>query len=96
MKLRFQAGVESFKDGVRTIRFTPLDEKIDVPPMIGELLIATATALDAQGFQPGDGEIDIPLPELPASIRNSLGSFVVPKGGNAFVRLSRVAETTKR
>lgn len=95
MKLRIQAGVESFKDGVRTIRFTPLDEKIDVPSMVGEVLFALATSLDHKDFQPGDGELDIPLRELPSSIRNNLGAFAVPKG-NAFVRISRVVEPTKR
>jgi hypothetical protein len=95
MKLRIQAGVESFKDGVRIIRFTPLDEKVDVAQLVGELLIALATALDHKDFQPGDGELDIPLRELPPSIRNNLGAFAVPQG-NAFVRISRVAEPTKR
>ena len=95
MKLRFQAGVESFKDNVRTIRITPLDQQLEVPPMVGELLLAVAASMDSRDFQPGDGELDIPLKELPASVKSALGSFVVPKG-NAFVRVSRVAESTPR
>lgn len=95
MKLRFQAGVESFKDGVRTIRLTPLDQRHEMHEMVGEVLLSLAAWIDRKDFQPGDGELDIPLKELPPSIRNNLGAFAVPKG-NAFVRISRVAEPTKR
>lgn len=58
MKLRVQAGVETYNGTRRTARLTPADQIIDASGDLGGLVLAITGAADMADIQPGDGEVD--------------------------------------
>lgn len=93
VSLRIQAGIESFNGKTRTVRFTPLDRTVQVDPLIALVLMQVHGAGDARDIQPGDGEVDIPLRNVPESILSRLGlpKVDLPGEENLFVRIRQVA-----
>lgn len=62
MKQKIQIGIEGFKGEDRLFRLTPIDAPIDVQPQVAIALAAGESFLDTRDIQPGDGEIDVPIP----------------------------------
>lgn len=97
MKYQAQVGIEQFVKGKREVRLTPIDQKFDLPEPVGSLLMVAVKAADLKDRQPGDGEFDLPLKDLPDQVIKQLpGAFSMIQGvagqgdWNLFVRLKAV------
>lgn len=61
-KQQIQIGVEGFKGDERVFRLTPLDIPAEVPAQVTLVVGAVESIIDTRDSQPGDGEIDVPIP----------------------------------
>ena len=91
--MKLQLGYEHFDEaGKRTTRLTPVDVPITVPEPWGALLKSVFAAADASDAQPGDGEVDVPIPATAfEAAKDKLPTIIaaaIPDGGNVFLRLS--------
>lgn len=64
IKLRIQAGVETYRTGRRVMRMTPLDQTLEVQPMVADTFMLLSSIADTRDLQPGDGEVDVPIGSL--------------------------------
>lgn len=77
-KFKAQIGIEKFNKGKREVRLTPVDQTFDLPEPIGSLLMVAVKAADLKDRQPGDGEFDLPLKDLPNEVIGKLpGSLTI-------------------
>lgn len=101
-KLRIQAGLETYRGGVRIARLTPIDQQAEVPAVAAETLLLLVGIADTRDLQPGDGEVDVIIGVLdeisnnagaPALVRQvaefaqSIG--MIGEGVNMFLRIRR-------
>lgn len=90
-KLKLQIGVES-EDGLVPVRFTPIDQVIDLPDGIESLIAGLVLAADGKDIDPGDGELDLPLND---SLKKLIGlspdlAKLLPADANAFIKVKLV------
>lgn len=64
IKLRIQAGVETYRSGRRISRMTPVDQTLEVQPMVADTFLLLASIADTRDLQPGDGEVDVTIGTL--------------------------------
>lgn len=93
VSLRIQAGIESFTGKTRTVRFTPIDRTVQVDPLIALVIMQVHGAGDARDAQPGDGEVDVPIRNVPEAVLSRLGlpKVDLPGEENLFIRIRQVA-----
>ena len=94
MKLKLQAGIESYTGKSRTMRITPISQTVELPDQFGAFLLLALGLADGSDAQPGDGEVDIvvgrALYKLEAIIPG-ISKLNLPENANAFVRVIQVA-----
>lgn len=95
MKLRIQVGAESYVNGRRVARLTPFDQTVEVPDIVGMLLLVSQRELDAKDDQPGDGEVDLPIGQAFDDVVSKIPQLkpiveLLPGEENLFVRLRAV------
>lgn len=91
-KVRVQAGIESHRGGVRQVRFTPFDRSFEVDDTLATVLVLIVSQLDQRDAQPGDGEFDVPLRNVPEALSKALGldrlaKIDLPGEENLFLRV---------
>jgi hypothetical protein len=89
-KLKIQIGVEA--KGTLPVRLTPIDQVVDLPDGIEQLIAGLVLAADGKDFQPGDGELDLPLT---GKLKELIGlspdlAKLLPKDANAFIKVKLV------
>ena len=89
-KLKIQIGVEA--KGALPVRLTPIDQVVDLPDGIESLIAGLVLMADGKDFQPGDGELDLPLND---QLKKIIGlspdlAKLLPKDANAFIKVKLI------
>lgn len=85
---KIQIGFEVWDKGKRATRLTPLDLEVKGNPLALSFLQTFLAGFDMLDGQPGDGEVDIPLPAK--MLQHPLIRKVVPDDAepNVFIKLT--------
>jgi hypothetical protein len=93
--LRIQIGAERISGSRRVVRMTPVDKTVRADDDVADVVLLVVGVADAFDIQPGDGELDVRLGELPhlpdlkllEPARPFLAALPGP-GWNAFIRIT--------